>query len=352
MMRLFDEATLRKLEQLTLAADAVRVGAMKGDRRSRKRGASIEFADYRDYAQGDDLRRLDWNVFARLERPFIKLTEEEEDLAVHILVDTSASMDWPLPLSGEDQGEDRPAENKLRYALQLAGALGYVGLTSGDLVMATLFDSAGQRAWGPFRGRANGWPLIQFLEASYGAIPLPGPLPPVEGARKTALDLSLRHYALRARRPGLLFLISDLLSPPAPLASLTHAFPASEDADSAGRRSPAPLPPRSPAFLPRDGLAALQSRGYEIALLHLLSPDEVAPELSGDLKLVDVETGETVEVSLDPATIEAYLAGLAAWREAIRAFCGPRGIHYISATTDRPWDALILQTLRRQGVVR
>ncbi len=333
MMRLFEEATLRKLEQLTLAAGAVRVGAMKGDRRSRKRGASIEFADYRDYAQGDDLRRLDWNVFARLERPFIKLTEEEEDLAVHILVDTSASMDWPSSLLSGDEGKERPAENKLRYALQLAGALGYVGLTSGDLVLTTLFDSAGQRTWGPFRGRSNGWPLIQFLEASYGGFPLPDPLPAGEGARKTALDLSLRHYALRARRPGLLFLISDLLSP----ATL----------------SPAPLLPSTPAPpLPRDGLTALQSRGYEIALLHLLSPDEVAPELSGDLKLVDVETGETVEVSLDPATIEAYLNGLIAWREAIRAFCGPRGIHYIDVTTDQAWDALILHTLRRRGVVR
>ncbi len=328
MMRLFDGFTLRKLEQLALSADSVRVGVMKGNRRSRKRGTSIEFADYRDYTQGDDLRRLDWNVFARLERPFIKLTEEEEDLAVHVLVDTSASMDWPtsfpqtLALGGENI---RPAENKLRYALQLAGALGYIGLTSGDLVMVTLFDSADQRMWGPFRGRPNGWPLLQFLEAYYAALGHSDE----PGRRKTALDQSLRHYALRARRPGLLFLISDLLSP---------------DRDVPAERLHVPFP--------RDGLSALQARGYEIALLHLLSPDEVEPELSGDLKLVDVETGETAEIGLDPSAIEQYLAGLAAWREAIRAFCGPRGIHYADVTTNLPWDVLILQTLRGQGVVR
>jgi len=133
-MRLFDDTTLRTLERLSLWAESVRVGVMKGDRRSRRRGTSIEFADYRDYTQGDDLRRLDWNVLARLERPFIKLTEEEEDLAVHLLVDTSDSMNWP-------PGDADAAENKLLYALRLAGALGTIGLTSGDLVHVTLLTA-------------------------------------------------------------------------------------------------------------------------------------------------------------------------------------------------------------------
>src|SRR4026207_2477449 len=92
--RLFDEKTLRKLERLTLVARRARAGRMKGERRSTKRGTSIEFADYRNYARGDDLRRVDWNVFARLDRPFIKLLEEEEDLAVHVLLDASRSMDY------------------------------------------------------------------------------------------------------------------------------------------------------------------------------------------------------------------------------------------------------------------
>ena len=304
-MRLFDDATLRTLERLSLWAESVRVGVMKGDRRSRRRGTSIEFADYRDYTQGDDLRRLDWNVLARLERPFIKLTEEEEDLAVHLLVDTSDSMNWP-------PGEDGAADNKLLYALRLAGALGTIALTSGDLVQVTLFDSAGQSAWGPFRGRPNSWPLLQFLDAHYAARDR------ADAPRRTALDPALRRYAQRARRPGLLFLLSDLFSP----------------GDS------------------RDGLAALLARGYEIVLLHLLSPDEAAPELTGDLKLIDVETGEAAEISPDPLLLDEYAARLAAWQEEWRRFCGPRGIHYTNIVTDLPWDAVIHGALRREGVVR
>ncbi|MCP4417225.1 MAG: DUF58 domain-containing protein, partial [Chloroflexi bacterium] len=234
-MNIFDEATLRKLEQLTLVAERVRVGVMKGDRRSSKRGTSIEFADYRNYTKGDDLRRLDWNVYARLERPFIKLLEEEEDLAVHLLVDASASMNWP---------EVDDDENKLRYALRLAGALGHIGLTAGDLTAVTLLSSSGDHTWGPFRGQKNSLRLLQFLETG-------------SGGGITDLNLSLKNYAQRGRRPGLLFVLSDLLSP--------NGY--------------------------QDGLNALQFRGYEVGLIHLLSLDEVEPPVSGDLKLVDIETG-------------------------------------------------------------
>lgn len=308
-MRLFDETALRKLEQLSLSAEAVRVGAMKGNRRSRRRGTSIEFADYRDYAQGDDLRRLDWNVYARLERPFIRLTEEEEDLAVHILVDSSGSMDWP-------PGDDRAGTNKLRFALQLAGGLGTIALGSGDLVLVNLFDGGGQRGWGPFRGRQNGWPLLQFLEANYDAVRSRAGGPGLRPG--TALDAALPDYARRARRPGLLFLISDLFAP------------------GSGR----------------DGMIALLARGYELAVIHVLSPDEALPDLAGDLRLLDVETGQAAEVSLDPGRVDEYIARLRAWQDELQAFCRPRGIHYTPVTTDTTWDALVHGTLRRQGVVR
>src|SRR3990172_7111180 len=129
-MPLFDEKTLRKLARLALVASRVRAGQIKGERRSTKRGTSIEFADYRDYTRGDDLRRVDWNVYARLERPFIKLLEEEEDLAVHILVDASKSMEW-------GEGEF----NKLDYALILAAALGYITLAAGDRLTVSILRS-------------------------------------------------------------------------------------------------------------------------------------------------------------------------------------------------------------------
>ncbi|MCZ7545781.1 MAG: DUF58 domain-containing protein [Anaerolineae bacterium] len=132
--KLFDEVTLRKLEQLRLMASKVRAGAIKGERRSTRRGTSVEFADYRNYTRGDDLRRLDWNIYARLERPFIKLLEEEEDLAVYVLLDASASMDWP-------QGGAGDAAHKFTFGLRLAAGLGHIALTTGDyLTVGALRD--------------------------------------------------------------------------------------------------------------------------------------------------------------------------------------------------------------------
>ena len=136
---IIDESLLQRLEQLSLAATRVRAGQTAGERRSTKRGTSVEFADYRNYVRGDDLRRVDWNIYARLERPFVKLFEEEEDLAVHILLDGSGSMDW----GGEPSDQQTGALNKWLYARRLAAALGYVALVSGDrLTVASLQSQA------------------------------------------------------------------------------------------------------------------------------------------------------------------------------------------------------------------
>jgi uncharacterized protein (DUF58 family) len=140
---LFDETSLRKLQQLTLVTSRVRAGALRGERRSLKRGAGLEFADFRDYVPGDDLRRVDWNVYARLDRPYIKLREEEEDLAVHILVDASKSMDW-----GEGP------QHKFNFALHLAAGLGSIGLNTGDRISVVMLrDSHPSTA--PLRGSAQ-----------------------------------------------------------------------------------------------------------------------------------------------------------------------------------------------------
>ena len=297
-MTIFDESTLRKLEQLTLIADKVRAGVMKGDRRSKKRGSSIEFADYRNYTKGDDLRRLDWNVYARLEKPFIKLLEEEEDLAVHLLVDSSLSMNWPDGLD---------ALNKLIYAARLAGALGHVALAAGDLLSITVLRSDGNHAWGPHRGQQSSMRLFQFLEATAR-----------EAVGITDLNLSLKEYALRGRRPGLIFVITDLLSP--------QGY--------------------------QEGLNALQSRGYEVGLIHLLSPDELEPDLTGDYKLIDAETGMEAEITLDATTIDEYRERVLTWQMEIAQYCGGRGVHYVPVVTTRPWEQLVMQTLRAQGVLK
>ncbi len=294
--RIFDPATLRKFEQLTLVASQVRAGAIKGERRSTRRGTSIEFADYRDYVKGDDLRRVDWNIYARFERPFIKLLEEEEDLAVHFLIDTSASMDWPR--------EDIRDHHKFVWAMRVMAGLAYLSLTSGDYVRISGLQRDRRLQWGPHRGRAYALPMLNELERFYtrGQIPL---------------DIALRDYAMRSNRPGLCIVLSDMM---------TENY--------------------------KEGLSALQARGFEVAVIQVLSPDEVNPILEGDLRLMDVETGLPQEVTVDEGMHKLYLERLQSWREEIGDFCMRRGIHFISVDTSMAWEELILFELRRVGVVR
>lgn len=296
--RLFDETTLRKLEQLTLIAHKVRAGVMKGERRSIKRGTSIEFADYRDYTRGDDLRQLDWNVYARLDKPFIKLLEEEEDLTVHVLLDSSESMNWP-----QDGDLDI---HKFRYGQRLAAALAHIGLSTGDRVTVGLLsgDRLADR-WGPSRSRGQILRLLSWMEA-------------LQPGGTTNLNTALSDYGVRAGRPGLALIITDMLSP-------------------AGYA---------------DGLNALQGRGYEVALLHLLSPDEIDPPLTGDLRLIDSETGTPQDVTIDGAMRDLFSRRVRAWQEEIATLCQNREVHYVSIDTSTPWENVILFALRRAGVVR
>ncbi len=298
---------MRKLNQLNLVASQVRAGVMKGERRSTKRGSSVEFADYRDYAPGDDLRRLDWNVYARLDRPFIKLLEEEEDLAVHLLVDASRSMDW-----GEAE------LHKFSYALKLAAALGAICLGAGDRLTIRLLRAgslpptsspdapAGIDAqFGPGRGSMQLLPMLAFLEKQ-------------STSGQTELNRWLVNYALSAGRPGLVFVISDLFAP--------GGF--------------------------REGLSALQSRGFEVNLLHVLAPDEIDPPLAGDLRLVDVENGLTQEVSLDGGLRDLYRRRVQSWQEEIQTDCRKRRIRYLPLDSSIAWDKVVLYDLRKSGVVK
>jgi uncharacterized protein (DUF58 family) len=294
-MALFDEKTLRKLDRLALVAAQVRAGQIKGERRSTKRGTSIEFADYRDYRPGDDLRRVDWNVYARTQRPFVKLHEEEEDLAVHLILDASRSMAWP---------EDEPERDKFAFARRLAGLLGHLALSAGDRLTAVALSGDRTLSYGPVRGAPRRLELFAWLAA-------------LEPAGVTDLDRALRRYALHAARPGLAVVISDLFSP-------------------GGYR---------------DGLSALQSRGYELAVVHVLAPAELDPPLAGDLRLVDVETGLPQDVTMDGALRDLYRRRLAAWRAEIGAFVRGRDGHYLSAHSETLAEELVLRDMRRVGLV-
>ena len=288
---LLEPEFLRKLEQLNLVSKKVFTGQLKGERRSSRRGTSVEFADYRNYTIGDDLRRIDWNTFARLEKLFLKLFVEEEDLHVYLLVDGSQSMAYGSP-------------SKFDYARRVAAALGYIGLTNYDRVGATVFTDRMRSHMSAVRGRQQVFPYFRFLEES-----------PVGGT--TSLAKSLKEYALRTRQPGLAILISDFFDPEW-----------------------------------ETGLKALLHRRFQVIAIHVLDRTEVRPDVLGDLKLVDCETGEEREITVSPALLKDY-------QKAVDEFCGGiqdtlrrYGADYLQAITDQPFEDLILRYLRRAGVVR
>jgi uncharacterized protein (DUF58 family) len=315
---LFDGSFLRKLESLTLIAKQAQRGQWQGERRSPKRGQSVEFADYRNYVPGDDFRLVDWNAYGRLERFFLKLFVEEQDLTVHFLIDISSSMNWPPESAGQPH-------HKFTYACRAAAALGYIALASLDRVtISTIGERVGEIPFLPHRGRQQAFALFDYLSGLAAAGP-------------TSLAQALIQYAAHARRPGPLLIFSDLLDSAQP--SDLSVF------------QPFGLSLRTkPSFAP--GLTALLSRRFEISLIHLLAPDEVDPPLTGDLRLLDAETGQAVEITADYEAIARYKAGLTAWQAEIRNWSSQRNITYLPVTTGVPFEEFIFTFLRQQGILK
>jgi len=287
----FDEAFLRQLERLMLVTRKAVRGGMKGVRRSVKRGQSVEFTDYRDYSLGDDLRSLDWNLYARLEKLFIKLFIEEEDVNVHILVDASASMEGGAP-------------DKLLFAMRAAAALAYVGLASYDRVSMAVLQGRVARRFPSVRGTGR---VFQVLADLSGVSPAPGP---------TDLVSACRHYAAQITQRGPLLLISDLFD-----ANVERAI-----SELAGTRC-------------------------DVAILHTLSTDELDPPLEGDLRLVDRETGDGVNVTADLFTLDAYKSRLTAWQARLEEVSTKRRVAYLPVPTTLPLADLVFAELRRRNVV-
>jgi uncharacterized protein (DUF58 family) len=287
----FDEAFLRQLERLMLVTRSAVRGGLKGVRRSVKRGQSVEFTDYRDYALGDDLRSLDWNVYARLEKLFIKLFIEEEDVTVHILLDASASM----------QGG---SADKLVFAKRAAAALAYVGLASYDRVTISVLQGRVARRLPSVRGTGR---VFQMLADLSGVRPAPGP---------TDLAAAARHYAAQLTQRGPLILISDLFDP---------------NVDRA--------------------ISELAGTRCEVALLHTLSPEELDPPLEGDLRLVDAETSQGVDITADLGTLDEYRARLGAWQAHLETVSTKRRVSYVPTPTTLPLADLVFAELRRRRVV-
>ncbi len=286
---------LRRLEQFQLLAQRRAKSSLKGERRSRARGQSVEFADYRNYTPGDDFRYLDWNLYGRLDRLFLKLYEEERELPVRIFLDASESMTFGEPV-------------KFDFARQVAAAIGYVALCGFDRVSAIPFpdnpaEAAARGALRSVRGRKSALTFFQNL----GQLTAQGP---------ADLNAALRRGALEAKQTGLAVVISDFLDP-------------------AGYEA---------------GLTALVGRGFHVSAVQILAPEELNPVTYGDLRLVDSETGGIQEVTFGKFRLKAYQQTVQNFCQRLREFCQARGINFFSARSDTALEQLLLRQLREAEV--
>lgn len=317
-------------------------GRLQGERRSKARGRSVEFEDYRQYVAGDDLRHIDWNVFARLDRFFIKVFQEEQDLAVHIVVDASASMDAGTP-------------NKLILAQRIAMALGHLALASQNRLCVWIFSTGSTgtlRGITPMRGRTNVPRLAHFLLentfAPRGAQPSatstshPDEHTPGAQLRTPDFTAACRHIAATRTGRGVLILLSDMLAPTG--ASYLPGLNALAGHDAHTANNPG------------------GGGGWDTTTLQILSPGELDPatELDGsgnrlvigDLRLTDAETGRAAEVTVTTDLLERYRKNLERYQQTLTTACAARGISHMLIRSDADVSTLLLTDLRRRGLLR
>ncbi len=289
---LLDPEFLHKLEQLELVSRKIFVGRMKGERKSKRRVSLFEFADHVIYTVGDDLRHIDWNVYGRLDKLFLKLFLEEEDLHFYTMLDTSLSMDFGDP-------------TKLHYGKQVAAALAFIGLVNHDRVVLDTFGSTLEPGMPSVRGRSQMYRVVQYLDR-------------LEASGASNMTAAAKAFAIKHVGKGIVVLISDFL-------------------DKRGYQ---------------DALRYLLARNMDIYVIHVLSLEEVEPEIVGDLRLVDSEDDDIAEITVSAPLLKRYKDNLNAFVGGLKEWCTKRGITYIFTTNQKPFDKLILNYLRERGLVR
>jgi uncharacterized protein (DUF58 family) len=288
---LLDSAFMARLDQLDVMSRKLLAGKLKGERRSKRRGQSVEFADYRNYVVGDDLRFIDWNIYARLDKLFLKLFLEEEDLSLYVLVDVSKSCDYGEP-------------HKALYMKRVAAALGYIGLVNYNRVNVIAMADGIVAETGATRGRRRVAQLLEFI----------GTLKP---SGTSHLADACKRFALAHRQKGVLVILSDFF-------------------DKGGYE---------------NGLRYVSSGKYDLFAVQILSPQEIDPDLQGDLKLKDMEDDDMAEVSITQPLIKQYKANLNAYCLGLKDYITRRGGTYLFTSTAVPFDALMLNYLRERGLL-
>lgn len=288
---------MQSLDRLDVLSRKILSGKLLGDRRSKQRGQSVEFADYRPYVSGDDLRFIDWNLYARLDKLFLRLFMEEQDLSVSIAIDLSPSMRYGQP-------------DKSRYARQLAAALGYIGLVNYNRVNLYAFTGDQVEVRTGLRGRQPIKLMLQFLATTL-AKPMAGAAP---------LASFTRRLALANPGKGIIILVSDFMDK----GDLAQAF------------------------------KPLASSRWDVHAIHLLSPQELDPtqgQLTGDMRLEDMEDGQLTEITMSPELLKRYHTNLEAYCQHVRQSCLGRAMSYSMADTKIPFETLVLEHLRQRGLL-
>ncbi len=289
---LFDEAFLKKLEYLHIVSRKVFSGRLRAERRTRKVGSGIEFADHRRYAWGDDFRYIDWNLYGRIDKLLLRLFEEEEDLHIYILVDCSRSMMIGDPL-------------KLHYAMRVGAALAYIGLANLDRVAVIPFSDRLHGRLPPARGKGRIFKVFDFLRNT-------------EVGETTHLGDCLTKFVHQNKRRGLAVIISDFYDP--------RGFD--------------------------EGINTLRYNKFEPFVLQVFDEKEADPRFHGDLMIVDCETGEAKEVTISRALLEAYKREHDRFCHELSEFCTARAIPYFRTHTRVPFDDLVLRIFRSGGFLR
>lgn len=288
---LLESGFMAQLDQLDVMSRKLLAGKMKGERRSKRRGQSVEFADFRNYVVGDDLRFIDWNIYARLDRLFLKLFLEEEDLSLYVLLDVSKSCDYGNP-------------NKAYYMKQVAAALGYIGLVNYNRVTIAAMSDGIVGETGAMRGRRRVAQMIDFVEK----LTPNGPSHLAEACKK---------FALSHRQKGVCVVLSDFF-------------------DKGGYE---------------NGLRYVAGGKYDLFCVQILSPQEIDPDLQGDLKLRDMEDDDMAEVSITQPLIKQYKANLNAYCLSLKDYITRRGGTYLFTSTAVPFSTLVLNYLRERGLL-
>jgi uncharacterized protein (DUF58 family) len=289
---LLDPEFMNRLDSLDVLSRKILQGKLQGERRSKRRGQSVEFADHRPYVAGDDLRFVDWNIYGRLEQLFLKLFIEEQDLTVHIVVDGSASMTVGEP-------------SKELFIKKLAAALGYVSLVNNNRVSISVFADGVVGQLANMRGRNYLHQMADFLLTAQ-----------CDGVSQ--FETACRQIASGRIGCGVMVVLSDFLF--------------KEGYDS--------------------GLRRLIGRQYDLYVIQVLSAQELSPDFAGDLKLIDIEDADVAEITVSAALVKYYKRNVTAYCNELKDFCSRRGAVYALANSADSVESLVLNYLRRIRLLR